>query len=235
MATKKKTEEAPVQEIPGSQVLEVQDREVLTVVSGRELFAPVKFFTFEVGPITIETTVRENEAYEDAIERCNKLLESGMQAQFTEKMANFFSRMGQLDEFMENRGMPTRAEQDTFGQNSSRPAPRPQQQSNETSFPAEPVAASLSDLVTAKQLGMIRAVSRDANIDSEDECKRLLNCSTSELSKKAASSFIDHLMKMQRGGTRSAAVPMNRASEHTGPVEPAGFQRPATADDDIPF
>lgn len=231
----KKKEEAPVQEMPGSQVQEVLDREVLTVVSGRELFAPVKFFTFEVGPITIQTTVRENEAYEDAIERCNNLLESGMQAQFTTKMEAFFSRMGQLDEFMANRGMPTRAEQDTFGQNSSRPAPQ-QQRSQESSFPAEPVAAGLGDLVTAKQLGMIRAISREAGIDAEEESMQLLNCSTSELSKKAASSFIDHLMKLQRR-SNSSAPPIRRASEHTGPVEPAYFMppRPANTDDDIPF
>ena len=33
-------------------------------------------------------------------------------------------------------------------------------------FPADPVAASLSDLVTAKQLGMIRAISREIGVDA---------------------------------------------------------------------
>lgn len=76
-----------------------------------------------------------------------------------------------------------------------------------SSFPTEPVAAGLSDLVTAKQLGMIRAISREAGVDAEEECMQLLNCSTSELSKKAASSFIDHLLKIQK----NAAPPMRRA------------------------
>lgn len=80
-------------------------------------------------------------------------------------------------------------------------------ESNVSNFPTEPVAAGLSDLVTAKQLGMIRAISREAGVDAEEECLQLLNCSTSELSKKAASSFIDHLLKVQR----NAAPPLRRA------------------------
>ena len=78
-------------------------------------------------------------------------------------------------------------------------------------FPNEPVAANLSDLVTAKQLGMIRAIGRDVDVDPEEECKQLLNCSTSELSKKAASSFIDHLLKIQKQSS-NPAPPMRRAS-----------------------
>lgn len=78
-------------------------------------------------------------------------------------------------------------------------------------FPTEPVAAGLGDLVTAKQLGMIRAIAREAGVDPEEECTQLLNCSTSELSKRAASSFIDHLLKIQKqAGT--ASPPMRRAS-----------------------
>jgi hypothetical protein len=77
-------------------------------------------------------------------------------------------------------------------------------------FPAEPVAAGLSDLVTAKQLGMIRAIAREAGVDPEEECSQLLNCGTSELSKKAASSFIDHLLKVQKQSGTSAP-PLRRA------------------------
>ncbi|MGD9564361.1 MAG: Rad52/Rad22 family DNA repair protein [Pyrinomonadaceae bacterium] len=77
-------------------------------------------------------------------------------------------------------------------------------------FPAEPVAASLTDLVTAKQLAMIRAISREADVDAEEECKQLLNCGTSELSKKAASSFIDHLLRIQKYAN-AAPPPLRRA------------------------
>jgi hypothetical protein len=85
------------------------------------------------------------------------------------------------------------------------------EQTNVSNFPTEPVAAGLSDLVTAKQLGMIRAISREAGVDAEEECMQLLNCSTSELSKKAASSFIDHLLKIQKHAT-AAPPPLRRAS-----------------------
>jgi hypothetical protein len=77
-------------------------------------------------------------------------------------------------------------------------------------FPPEPVAASLSDLVTAKQLGMIRAIGREVEVDPEEECRQLMNCSTAELSKRAASSFIDHLLKIQRGSGISAP-PLRKA------------------------
>ncbi len=77
-------------------------------------------------------------------------------------------------------------------------------------FPSDPVAAVLSDLVTAKQLGMIRAIGRESEIDPEDECMRLMRCGTAELSKKAASSFIDHLLKLQKHA--SAVPPLRRAS-----------------------
>ena len=77
-------------------------------------------------------------------------------------------------------------------------------------FPTEPVAANLSDLVTAKQLGMIRAIGREIDIDPEEECRQLLNCGTAELSKRAASSYIDHLLKIQKNHGASAP-PLRKA------------------------
>lgn len=76
----------------------------------------------------------------------------------------------------------------------------------------DPVARSLGDMVTAKQLGMIRAISREANIDAESECSSLLRCRIDELSKRAASELIDHLQAMQRDMNTGTAVPMRRAS-----------------------
>ena len=82
----------------------------------------------------------------------------------------------------------------------------------EEGFPKNPVAKSLSDLVTAKQLGMIRALAREMGIDADEEANNAMNCRTDELSKKAASSFIQHLQDMQRGQEQTAATPMRRAS-----------------------
>lgn len=84
----------------------------------------------------------------------------------------------------------------------------PVEQVNE--FPADPIAHRLGDLVTAKQLGMIRVISRDLNIDPEEECSSLMQCSTDELSKRAASSLIQHLQEMQRRRDAAAAQPIRK-------------------------
>jgi flagellar biosynthesis GTPase FlhF len=74
-------------------------------------------------------------------------------------------------------------------------------------FPRDPLAKSMADLVTPKQLGMIRALAREAGVDTEEECQSVLRCKTDELSKRAASSFIDHLKGLQQeaGAVRRAS------------------------------
>ncbi|MBA3713458.1 MAG: hypothetical protein H0W76_13580 [Pyrinomonadaceae bacterium] len=76
-------------------------------------------------------------------------------------------------------------------------------------FPRDPLAKSMADLVTPKQLGMIRALAREAGVDVEEECQTVLRCRTEELSKRAASSFIDHLKRQPQ---EAAAGGMRRAS-----------------------
>jgi hypothetical protein len=75
-------------------------------------------------------------------------------------------------------------------------------------FPRDPLAKSMNDLVTPKQLGMIRALAREAQVDADEECRQVMRVTTEELSKKAASSFIDHLKSLQG----AQAQPMRRAS-----------------------
>jgi len=79
-------------------------------------------------------------------------------------------------------------------------------------FPVNPIARSLSDLVTAKQLGMIRAIARETGIDADEESGNVMQCKTDELSKKAASSFIQHLQDLQKGQQSENVAPMRRAS-----------------------
>jgi hypothetical protein len=71
---------------------------------------------------------------------------------------------------------------------------------------ANPMAQNLGDMVTAKQLGMIRAIAREAKVDADKECAIMMNCSVDELSKRAASDLIERLQEMQRVN----AVPMRR-------------------------
>jgi len=76
-------------------------------------------------------------------------------------------------------------------------------------FPRDPIAKSIADLVTAKQLGMIRALAREIGVDHETECNTVLGCKTDELSKRAASSLIEHLKKLSE---EAALKNMRRAS-----------------------
>jgi hypothetical protein len=76
----------------------------------------------------------------------------------------------------------------------------------ERKIEANPVAQSLGDMVTGKQLGMIRAIAREASLDAEQECLSMMRCRIDELSKRAASDLIDHLQSLQQ----NAAMPMRR-------------------------
>lgn len=55
------------------------------------------------------------------------------------------------------------------------------------------VARSIGDLITTKQMGMIRAVARERGVDADAECMSMMNCRVNELSRRAASALIDHL------------------------------------------
>jgi hypothetical protein len=72
----------------------------------------------------------------------------------------------------------------------------------------EAVARSIGDMVTAKQLGMIRAMGREANVDPNEECRQMFKCEVEELSKRAASELIDHLKEISTGAN---VAPMRRA------------------------
>lgn len=61
----------------------------------------------------------------------------------------------------------------------------------------DPTAKSVGDLITAKQLGMIRYLCREKGVDAESECALVYaGCSVDGLSKKAASGFIQHLQNL---------------------------------------
>lgn len=67
------------------------------------------------------------------------------------------------------------------------PGPKP--------MPAQPRAQSVADLATPKQLGLIQRLCREIQIDAETELQEAmhLDCKVEELSRRAASAFIDHL------------------------------------------
>jgi len=85
-------------------------------------------------------------------------------------------------------------------------------QSQESGFPANPIARSLSDLITARQLGMIRAIAREIGVDADRESNTVMRCKTDELSKRAASALIQHLQDIQKAGSTPAAMPVPKAA-----------------------
>jgi outer membrane biosynthesis protein TonB len=62
----------------------------------------------------------------------------------------------------------------------------------------DPRPKTLGDLVTPKQLWMIRSLGREIGCDVEKECQSVLQCNLEEISKRAASSFIDYLKRLQQ-------------------------------------
>ncbi|MEN3336207.1 MAG: hypothetical protein V7641_5572 [Blastocatellia bacterium] len=63
----------------------------------------------------------------------------------------------------------------------------------QSQFPRDPVAKTMADLVTPKQLVAIRAIANAHGVNAEAQCLELLKCRPEELSRKAASVFIDYL------------------------------------------
>jgi hypothetical protein len=86
---------------------------------------------------------------------------------------------------------------DTDAQNNTSP---PQRSSS-------PIAQNIGDMITGKQLGMIRALAHEAALDAERECQAIMKCSVNALSKRAASDLIDQLQDLHR----QAALPIRRA------------------------
>ena len=82
----------------------------------------------------------------------------------------------------------------------------------DVAFPFEPIAGSLGELVTSRQLAMIRAISRDLNVDADDECAAVMTCRTAELTREAASALITHLQVLQRSRNSSTTPPLKKAS-----------------------
>jgi hypothetical protein len=65
-------------------------------------------------------------------------------------------------------------------------------------FDGDPCARSFAELVSPRQLAMIRQLARDTVVDAERECLKLVGCATGDLSKAAASFYIEYLMAAPR-------------------------------------
>ncbi len=60
------------------------------------------------------------------------------------------------------------------------------------------IATSLMDMITAKQLGLISAHCRELHLVADNECQLKMKCLVNELSKAAASEFIQYLQNWMK-------------------------------------
>lgn len=63
-------------------------------------------------------------------------------------------------------------------------------------FKGDPTARSFAELVSPRQLALIRQLARNRALDAEQECGRTLGCATGDLSKGAASFYIEYLLAL---------------------------------------
>lgn len=61
-----------------------------------------------------------------------------------------------------------------------------------------PLAATMGDLVMARQLAIIRRLERETGTSAAAECRRYLGCAPEDLSRRAASALIEHLTNLAR-------------------------------------
>lgn len=75
----------------------------------------------------------------------------------------------------------------------------------------DPIAKTIGELVTPRQLGIIRSLGRNFDISTETECQRMMKCSTNELSKYAASELIDYLQRIEKQTRSGTDIKARRA------------------------
>jgi len=65
----------------------------VTVTLGKELFCPVQYYSFEVGPYSLTTQIREGETVEEACARARKRLEVVQAEDFELKVRGHLERI----------------------------------------------------------------------------------------------------------------------------------------------
>lgn len=175
----------------------ISGNEEITVCWSEEKFSPIAYNSFGIGGFYFRTKIQPDETPEQAFDRGWEFLDKMARKHFASKLKGFNERW---EEAMGNN-QPSPQQNSTAVLNEftgEYAGEKPANQNTESRFPANPIAKSLPDLITAKQLGMIRNLCREMQIDENFECATLMDCKTDELSKKAASSFIQYLQDMQK-------------------------------------
>ena len=69
----------------------------------------------------------------------------------------------------------------------------------------DPTPKLLGEMVTARQLAIISKRAHRAHVDAERECREYFKCSPEDLSRRAASAFIEHLIRVAEAAHMTAS------------------------------
>ncbi len=67
---------------------------------------------------------------------------------------------------------------------------------DDTEAAADPLARTMGDMILPSQLSAVNRSARRAGVDAEAECQAELKCRTGDLSRRAVSTFIEHLEQL---------------------------------------
>ena len=80
-------------EVPSAPDSWLDDGDEVSWTAGRETFCPVKFHSFEVGPVTVTTRVRPRESAKEAIARAKAVALDAWPAEYEAKLAGHLARI----------------------------------------------------------------------------------------------------------------------------------------------
>ncbi len=72
---------------------DLDEGDSFTITHGKEVFSPVRFHVYEVGPISVTVTLRNGEGLDEAYARARRFLEIAFIAEFQLKQRDFFARL----------------------------------------------------------------------------------------------------------------------------------------------
>lgn len=77
---------------------------------------------------------------------------------------------------------------------------------DDTDALSDPTPKVMGEVVTARQLAMIRERDTRPGVDAESECRKYFNCGPEELSRRAAAALIEHLTRVAEAAARQTAI-----------------------------
>ena len=77
---------------------DLDEGDEISVTVGREVFTPVKFQTFDVGPCSATVRLRKGESVRDAMLRASNVARSLFRAEYEEKVSGFLVRVREASE-----------------------------------------------------------------------------------------------------------------------------------------